>query len=371
MKRLKQVARNILSVFIIKVFTVILILVFAVLAVIWLTGCAPAEGIPATETPAIASPSPSPSPTPLPSIVGTATPRQVLPTPVPTMTPWAFSTPSQDFEYQWPYGIPAMAIPIESTFDGPVKVYVLLGSDWMKHRNNQDATDAIMLVLVDTESDAAMLVSIPRDLYVFIPGFGMGRINRAWSIGQFDAVRETVRYNFGLEVDGVVYARIYAIESFIDNGLGNLFVQVREPIFEKCGDLVINLVPGEVFMDGEYAMCYARSRMMSSDYSRMSRQQEILAAMKKRFFERAMDHPVGLAEDLYEAFVYAGIKTDISILDIPGLVAMAMDVEDSVDFALITPPLVEHFDHPETGAWLLQMPTPDVIYDFFRILLEQ
>jgi len=366
MKRLKQVTRNILLVFLIKVFTVILILVFAVLAVIWLTGCTPAEEIPSTETPAIASP----TPTPLLPIEGTATPRQDLPTPVPIMTPWAFSTPSWEVDNEWPYGIPAMAIPIESTFDDSVKVYVLLGSDWMEHREHQDATDAIMLVLVDTQSNAAMIVGVPRDLYVFIPGFGMGRNNIVWALGQFDAVAETIRYNFGLKVEGIVYARIYALERFIDKGLGGITVNVSEPINEKCGDLAINLSPGSVFMDGEYALCYARARMLTSDYSRMSRQREILFAMRDRFLVRAANDPVGLAEALYASYVDAGVRTDIAILDLPGLVWSAVETQDNVRYYRIVPPLVEHFDHPETGAWLLQMPTPDVIYKFFRIMLE-
>jgi len=331
-----------------------------------LAGCSRAIKIPPTEIPT-ATPILLPTPFLPAETKATAPNGQTLPSP----TPWVFPTPYWDnTTINWPYGIPTMAIPVEETFEGPVKVYVLLGSDWMPHRDH-DLTDAVMLVLVNTETDSATVISIARDLYVFIPGFGWGRINQPWALGGFDTVKETIRYNFGLEVDGVVYARIYAVENFIDNGLGHLFVQVSEPIIERCGDLVIDLIPGEVFMDGEYAMCYARSRMMTSDFSRMVRQQEILSAMKKRFFERAMNHPVALGEDLYAAFVLSGIKTDIQILDVPGLVEIAVDVKDDIDFALIAPPLVEHFDHPESGAWLLQMPTPKKTYEFFIGLLDE
>jgi LCP family protein required for cell wall assembly len=393
MKRLKQVTRNILLVFLIKVFTVILVLGFAVLAALWLTGCTPAEEIPATAT------EKSPDIDPADEVVGgdmdihgciatagyqwcdslevcyrdwetDCPPMSAVPTLVPTMTPWAFSTPSWEVDNNWPYGITAMAIPIESTFDGSVKVYVLLGSDWMEHREHQDATDAIMLVLVDNESDAATIISVPRDLYIYIPGFGMGRINVAWSLGGFETVRETIRYNFGLNIEGIVYARIYAMERFINQGLGGITVSVREPIYEECGDVIINLSTGSAFMDGEYALCYARARMLTSDYSRMSRQQELLLAMKKRFLVRAANDPVGLAEEIYASYVDAGVQTDISILDLPGLVWMAVETQDTRYYQIV-PPLVEHFDHPETGAWLLLMPTPDVIYDYLNTTLEQ
>ena len=398
MKRLKQVARNILLVFLIKVFTVILILGFAVLAALWLTGCTPAEEIPVTAT------EKSPDIDPADEVIGgdvdahgcippagyqwcdslgicywrwdtdcptsTEESGQALPTPVPSMTPWAFSTPSWEVDNEWPYGIPAMAIPIESTFNGSVRVYVLLGSDWMEHREHQDATDAIMLVLVDTQSNAAMIVGVPRDLYVFIPGFGMDRINVAWSLGDFDTIKETIKYNFGLDVDGIIYARTYALERFIDKGLGGITVNVRKPINEKCGDFAINLSPGSFFMDGEYALCYARARMLTSDYSRMSRQQEILFAMRDRFLVRAANDPVGLAEALYASYVDAGVQTDIAILDLPGLVWSAVETQGNVRYYRIVPPLVEHFDHPETGAWLLQMPPPYEIYSYFIQLIK-
>ena len=291
------------------------------------------------------------------------------PTLVPEPTPWAFPTPFWDnTNLKWPYGYAEPAIPVEATFGGPVKVYVLLGSDWMPHRDS-DLTDIFMLVLVNTENDTAEVVSVARDLYVLIPGFGWGRINQPWSLGGFETVKETVRFNFGLEVDGVIYGRIYAIEQFIDNGLGNIRVEVREPIVEVCGDLVINLLPGEVVMDGKYATCYARARMLTGDFSRMGRQQEILLAMEKRFFESALDDPIGLARSLYQSYVYSGIKTDVSLADIPALVDLAVDIDENVEFQKIAPPMVEHFDHPESGAWLLYMPTPLETYEFFIQLL--
>lgn len=288
---------------------------------------------------------------------------------LPTPTPWAFPTPAWDVQSRWPYGLPEIAIPMEQTFDGPVQVYVLLGSDWMAHRGDEDLTDAILIVMLDTDRNSATVVSVPRDLYVYIPGFGMGRINQAWTLGGIDTVKAAVRYNFGLEVDGVAYARMAAFEKFIDLSLGGVEVYVTQPIIEKCGDLTINLAPGMVYMDGEYALCYARGRSFSSDYSRMSRQQELLLAMKNRFVARAANDPVGLAKELYGAYVDAGIKTDVSLLDLPGLVWSVIEAQDSLHFYRIIPPLVEHFDHPESGAWLLQMPTPEAMHNFLYAAL--
>ena len=125
-------------------------------------------------------------------------------------------------------------------------------------------------------------------------------------------------------------------------------------------------------MDGEYALCYARARMMTSDLDRMVRQQEILLATKNKFLAIASEAPIEFAQILYTTYVDAGLRTDISVLDIPGLVLDVLEIpEKDFRFSRMNTPLLEHFDHPETGAWLWQMPTPDVIYDFFRIVLEQ
>lgn len=283
---------------------------------------------------------------------------------LPEPTPWAYPTPVWDVETQWPYGQPGMAIPFELSFTEKLEVYVLLGSDWMPHRDGADLTDLIMIVMLDTEDHTATVISVPRDLYVFIPGWGLGRINQAWSLGRFDTVKDTIRYNFGLDVDAIAYARMYAAERFIDQGLGGLNVYVGQAVLEQCGDLEVNLLPGEVFMDGEYALCYARGRTYSNDFTRMSRQQEILYAMKTRFIERAANDPIGLAEELYGSYVDAGVTTDLPVFQLPGLVWNVIESQDHIRFYRMVDPLVEHFDHPISGAWLLMMPTPEEMHNF-------
>ena len=353
-----------------KITIAVLLIIFVVFGVLFITSCAKTVVTPSSTTNTIVVlPTKSQPSTGSP---GDATATPPIPTLVPQATPWVFSTPFWDnTNLKWPYGISGMAIPVESTFSGSVKVYVALGSDWLPHRDDQDLTDVIMLVLVDAENNKATIIGVPRDLYVFVPGFGMSRINVAWSLGGFDTIKETIRYNFGLDVDGVVYTRIHAFENLIDNGLGGITVNVTKPIVEWCGDLEINLLPGPVFMDGEYASCYARGRMRTGDFSRMGRQQEILSAMKEKFFENAADNPVHLAEDLYAAFILSGIKTDIGVLDLPHMVWLVLETQDDLSFHLMGIPMLEHFDHPESGAWLWQMPNPEDMYSYIIQAMEK
>jgi LCP family protein required for cell wall assembly len=355
-----------------KITIAILLVVFVVFGVLFISSCTPKTEVTPSSTTSTIIVLPTSQPTG--TYENPATPRQGQPTLVPYATPWTFSTPFWDnTNLRWPYGISGMAIPVESTFSGSVKVYVALGSDWMPHRNeNQDLTDVIMLVLVDTENNRATIIGVPRDLYVFVPGFGMSRINVAWSLGDFNTFKETIRYNFGLDVDGIVYVRMYAFEKLIDQGLGGISVYVNWPIVERCGDLEINLLPGLVTMDGEHALCYARARMMTSDLDRMRRQQELLLAIKTRFLDIASEAPVEFAQMLYTVYVDSGFRTDISLLDVPMLVSDVLEIpETDFRFHRMDAPMLEHFDHPESGAWLWQMPNPEDMYSYIIQVMEK
>lgn len=290
-------------------------------------------------------------------------------TPLPSPTPWAFPTPAWDVEFKWPYGLPDPVPAVEATFLGDYRVYVLLGSDWMAHRGDQDLTDAVAIVIKHPDATSASVISVPRDLYVYIPGYGMGRINQAWGLGRFQAIRDTVRYNFGLDVDGVIYGRIYALQRFIDDGLGGVEVYVRSPVVETCGDVYVNAVEGRYFMNGATAMCFARGRGQSSDYQRMERQQDLLLAMLKKFIAKAAGDPISFGEALYDAYVDAGVATDIGFLQAPGLIWQAVGTEEISTYRIV-PPYVEHFDHPETGAWLLQPPDQLAVHQMMLLAID-
>ena len=94
-------------------------------------------------------------------------------------------------------------------------------------------TDTIILASIQPEARAVTLLSIPRDLYVYLPGFTMNRINTAWIYGQtigypgggpgmlFDAIR----YNLGLHVDNYALVEMAGFEQAVDT-LGGVDVRV-------------------------------------------------------------------------------------------------------------------------------------------------
>lgn len=318
-----------------------------------LVACGPKDDldivqIESTFTPAVTA-EPTGTNTPIPETGGGEEPK-------PTATPIEYPEPVWDVEDAWPYGLPIPAQPVEATFGGDVDAYVLLGSDSMPHRGEGDLTDAIVVVFVRRDLNEISVMSIPRDLYVYLPGWGMSRINKAWDIGGRELIDKVFTYNFGIKPEGIVFGRMGAFTSFVDNVLGGVTVDISNPVYEKCGDVWVNAVPGTYDMNGLVALCFVRGRTYSSDFDRMSRQHDMLEALATGFIDSAGDDPIKFGENLYGTYKDAGVQTDVEIFAMPNLIWSVINARDNIHYYRLIPPLVEHLDHPVSGAWLLIPP---------------
>jgi len=93
-------------------------------------------------------------------------------------------------------------------------VNILLVGAATNNPNNPGLTDSLMIVSANRTAGTVSIVSIPRDLYVYEPGFNMQKINTAYFYGEVNQVAgggfglliETIRYNLGLNID--FYARV-------------------------------------------------------------------------------------------------------------------------------------------------------------------
>jgi polyisoprenyl-teichoic acid--peptidoglycan teichoic acid transferase len=140
-------------------------------------------------------------------------------------------------------------------------------------------TDTIIVVSVDTAQNRAYLLSIPRDLWVEIPGHDADRINTADFWGESaeagggpELVKRTIEENLGIPIQYYVRANFEGFVAIVD-AMGGVEIGV------DCGLPDIGLEPGIHQMDGKQALRYARSRMTTSDFDRNRRQREILMAL--------------------------------------------------------------------------------------------
>jgi LCP family protein required for cell wall assembly len=185
-----------------------------------------------------------------------------------------------------PTAVPRQPIPDEAL------TIVLLGSD---QRPDWDYwnTDVIQYVVVYPDIPSVAMLSIPRDLYVFVPNFWMTRINRADLYGeryQYDGgglglLNQTLLYNLGISADYYVKVNFDGLIGLV-NAMGGIEVPVYCPLSDywpypnEAGEYYrITLTPGIHEMDGELALWYSRSRKTTSVFARERRQQQVLEAM--------------------------------------------------------------------------------------------
>ncbi len=223
---------------------------------------------------------------------------------------------------------------------------LLLGTGGAGH-DGGDLTDTMILASIDPlRTRSAVLLSLPRDLYVRKVGKTTvyGRINalffleksrleRAGLSGE-DAVTEAlaavgkaIGAQVGVPIHGVVQADFTAFTQAVD-ALGGVTIDVPAPITDYRYPLtetrvgVFRIGSGTQLLDGETALRYARSRYSTSDFDRSARQQQILAAMADAVRERS---PVGQGTLLLQLLrdLEGHVHTTLSWQQILGLAQIA------------------------------------------------
>jgi LCP family protein required for cell wall assembly len=179
---------------------------------------------------------------------------------------------------------------------------LLMGSDKRPYTGGF-RTDALILITVNFDSNTVSLTSFPRDLYIYIPGYSMNRINAVQFKGGFNLTASTFEYNFGVRPDHYALINFNGFIDLIDT-LGGINVEVAKKLTDhkdKMGNYTVK--PGLVHMDGETTLWYVRSRYTTSDFDRTRRQQEVLKAIFLRL----------LSFDLIEKFpkLYSQFKNTI------------------------------------------------------------
>lgn len=160
--------------------------------------------------------------------------------------------------------------------------YTFLGLGLDKYSETGQRSDVIMLARVDLDAGTVRVLSIPRDLYVDIPGYPAFKINDAYNDGLHSTpekdwrngaalTAETIRQNFGITVDGVALTDFTVFPKVVDT-LGG--VTVENP--HAVGDFPA----GTLHLDGDQATLFCRLRP-DGDGGRVMRQHLVLVAMLK------------------------------------------------------------------------------------------
>jgi polyisoprenyl-teichoic acid--peptidoglycan teichoic acid transferase len=289
----------------------------------------------ATNGPVIVLAAANATPTPTPFQPNPPTPTYLptnMPTPIPVINdlPEATELPPAEIvegqvkswaDYPGPSVWPDIEVPapvgILPQPAGQTNILVL-GSDKRPYEGGF-RTDAMLLVTLNPSLGKVNVTSFPRDLYVYIPGWTVQRLNTAQVYGGFDLTQMTFEYNFGVRPDHYIMIEMDAFKEVIDS-LGGVNVDVEAALTDwrdHYGYYSVN--PGTVYMDGETALWYARSRYSSNDLVRNRRQQEVLKAILEKLL--SLD-AVNRAPELFQVYVQ-NVTTDLTLEDITPLLPLA------------------------------------------------
>lgn len=278
-------------------------------------------------------------PTPTPPQIAVVTTPLPGTTPIPvTLEPTPTVDPAANLQWEDPrrFTVLLMGIDQRSAVDEP----------------GPFRTDTMIVISVDPVKKTAGVLSIPRDLWVTIPGFQQNRINTANYLGDANAypgggpalAAETVRQNLGIEIDKYLLVNFdvftKVVSTLAPNGIEVCPQEViDDPDYPDAGygTIAVHFNPGCQTLDAERLLQYARTRATSrSDFDRAGRQQEVMRAVLNQVLtlggiSNALIQVPTLWNDLSGSF-----KTNLTLDEILRLATLAGEIkQDSIQFGVI------------------------------------
>lgn len=229
----------------------------------------------------------------------------------------------------WFYGILGLLVPV--FLCGVIFVVYLLfppaplnilvmGLDARPGEGNIARTDSVMLLNISPARLQVSMLSIPRDLHLDTPGYGLQRINAINVLGEMEGagrgvelLQRAIEANFDIEVNRYMRLNFDGFARLID-AVGGVVIDVPRAIVDTQYPLpdgsttTIRFEPGVQHMDGARALAYARTRYTDDDYQRAGRQQQVVLA-----FSRQLINPLTWPSVLLA--LNQAVETDLNVID--------------------------------------------------------
>jgi LCP family protein required for cell wall assembly len=258
-------------------------------------------------------------------------------------------------------------------WNGKTRITVLfLGLDYRDWEAGEvPRSDTMMLVTLDPLEQTVGFLSIQRDMWVEIPGFGHNKINTAYFLGEGNKLpgggpglaMETVEHFLGVPVD---YYALVDFMTFVDliDELGGLDLYVRQEVtISRIGeqDSQEILREGVQWLDGMQVLGYARSRYTDGgDFDRARRQQEVIMAIRDQVVTwNMLPELIAKAPALYQE-VNQGISTNLNLADMLKLANLGVQIPaENFTQRVIGPDMVYSGESPDGLS--IMIPIPDDI----------
>ena len=188
---------------------------------------------------------------------------------------------------------------------------LLIGQDSLKGK--RERSDTMILITVNQEKNTITLTSFMRDMYVKIPGYYNEKINSAYMLGGMDLLNETLYQNFGIVVDHNVEVSFGQFRQIIDY-LGGITLEIdaKEAAFINYANGIKSIQAGEVHLDGNCALAYARYRdKAAGDFARTERQRKTINALIQQYKNANLSTMIGITNELMGMITTNMTKSEI------------------------------------------------------------
>ena len=256
-------------------------------------------------------------------------------------------------------------------WEGTERVNVLvMGIDQREHEQGPWRTDTMLVLTIDPVTMSGGMLSIPRDLWVPIPGYEEGRINTAHYLGDiYDypgggsaLAAKTVQYNLGVPVHYYARVNFAAFEQLVDL-IGGIDVYVEEEISdatypdEAYGYDPLYIPAGWQHFNGEMALKYARTRhSIGGDFDRAKRQQQVLMAVFEQITRlELLPELAPRAPELWQT-LQDSVVTDLTLDQVIALAQLASEVDrEKIRYVVIDEHYTQFWSTPDGQQVLIPL----------------
>jgi LCP family protein required for cell wall assembly len=239
-------------------------------------------------------------------------------------------------------------VPLQNQ-DGRVNVLLAANSADDPGHNGANLTDSIMVLSLNTKNNTALMLSVPRDLWVNIPGYGHSKINAAYPDGGMNMLQQVVQDNLGLTIDYHALVDYGAFKDLVD-AVGGITITIKSDdprgIYDPNLDwtsrhccALAKYPNGPVTLNGKQALNLARARgepnpygipygYAQSDFTRTTYQRKMMVAVKDKGVQASVIANPFKVAGLVDA-VGNNVKTDLQVDEIETLYTYMKKVDDN------------------------------------------
>jgi len=235
-------------------------------------------------------------------------------------------------------------------------VFAIYGID--DKYTEEGRSDIIMVIKYDPSAKKMVMVSIPRDLRIDIPGYGIGKINAAYAYGGSDLADQVIDELLGIKLDFSIELNFDTFSKIIDT-VGGVTINAKKQFFDSDNDLIIDA--GKQILNGTKALFYVRFRSDSDvDYGRIGRQQEVVISLMEYLKTTSLKEKIRLVGTYYNN----GIETNAKLSKLTDYIKMS-NADENITYENYR---LQTYSQVIDGLWyeLYNQPDLDAVKNLFN-----